>query len=107
MPSSLLPTTPSVPTEQPSPFMLPPLLDLTRADTLHSELQALVAQETDVKIDGSRVERVSTACVQLLVAARMMARAHGGTLALLAPSPVLSQAVQDLGLAAAMGMETA
>ena len=107
MPSSLPPPDPSLPANPSSFFMLPPLLDLTRADALHGELQTLVAHEADVTIDGSHVERVSTACVQLLVAARMMARAHGGTLALLTPSPVLSQAVHDLGLATAMGMEAA
>jgi anti-anti-sigma regulatory factor len=78
---------------------LPPVLDLACAEDLHQKLQEACAQDGPVTLNGAAVERVSTACLQLLVAAAISARARGLAFALHAPSPVLRAAVEDLGLA--------
>ncbi len=89
------------------PLALPPMLDLTRADALHGELRDRIAQDAAVRIDASAVELASTACMQLLVAAAVAARARGRTFEILAPSRMLSDAARDLGLAACLGLAVA
>jgi anti-anti-sigma regulatory factor len=84
---------------------LPPSLDLTRADALRSELLACLARGGPLQIDGSAVDRVSTACVQLLVAASVSVRERGGIFELAMPSAVLRHAIRDLGLAPCLGTE--
>jgi chemotaxis protein CheX len=84
---------------------LPASLDLTLADTLHHSLLERIANERPLAIDGSEVERVSTPCVQLLVAASASARAHGLPFRIVSASQILSDAARDLGLSRALGLE--
>jgi chemotaxis protein CheX len=89
------------------PLHLPEALDLTRADALHGALQTRIAQDGLLRIDGSAVSQVSTACMQVLVAAAVTVRGRGRTFALVSPSSVLRDAAGDLGLAAVLGLEAA
>jgi Anti-anti-sigma regulatory factor (antagonist of anti-sigma factor) len=52
-----------------------------------------------IVLDGSRVERVDTAALQLLVLFRRELHAHGGTLRWLGTSDALNEAAGLLGLA--------
>ncbi len=82
-------------------LMLPPVLDLTCAESLHDDLQACMthgAVHGAVRVDGSAVERVGTACLQLLAAAAVTVRAQGREFNLLTPSEPLLHAVRDVGL---------
>ena len=83
---------------------LPPVLDLIRADALHAELQACMSRDEALRIDGSAVELVSTACLQVLVAAARAAQARERTFELMSPSHILGNAARDLGLAACLGL---
>ena len=56
-------------------------------------------------IDGSDVERVSTSCLQLLVAAILSARSRQLSVAVVKPSQILSEAIQDLDFGRTLGME--
>jgi anti-anti-sigma factor len=82
-------------------------LDLTSADALQEILRAHVAGTADLVIDGRDVSRISTACLQLLVAAAASARSRGGSFRIAAHSSVLVDAIHDLGLGRALGMEDA
>ena len=88
-------------------FNLPQSLDLTAADRLHATLQGMVARDCAVLLDGSGVERASTVCLQLLVAASAASRGRGLAFRVASPSASLRNAAQDLGLCAALGMEAA
>jgi anti-anti-sigma regulatory factor len=79
---------------------LPPVLDLAGAEDLHQKLQEICAHDGAVALNGQAVERVSTACLQVMVAAGIAARGRGLPFALHAPSLVLRAAIDDLGLAA-------
>ncbi len=81
----------------PRTLVLPSVLDLAAAETLHRRLLEHGAQAGGVVLDGSTVERVSTACLQLLAAA-----ARAAPLTLAAAAPALRAALDDLGLAALM-----
>jgi chemotaxis protein CheX len=78
---------------------LPALLDLTAAEPLHRTLLDRVRAGDPLVVAGEAVERVSTAAVQVLLAAAADARARGNTFRLRDPSPVLTDALADLGVA--------
>jgi chemotaxis protein CheX len=108
MPSTGARSTPRQMPEKPAAALcLQSSLDLTRADSLHATLITSFEQDGPLTIDGSTVERVSTACIQLLVAAALKARDHDRPFSLHKPSAVLAQAVRDLGLASFLGLEPA
>jgi chemotaxis protein CheX len=79
-------------------LVLPSLLDLTAAETLcRSFLERLSAFDSIV-IEGAEVDRVSTAAIQVLLAAAEDARSRGISFQLNEPSEALADALSDLGL---------
>ena len=83
----------------PEPILLSSTLDLLAAGPLHTQLCEALNDNRALELDGSKVDRVSTACLQLLVSAATTARRSGGSLVVKEPSPVLYQALLDLGFA--------
>jgi len=75
-------------------------LDVTAAAALLQQLQPLLKARRQVVIRGDAVERASTAAIQLLLAADAALVARDGRLVLADPSPVLCEALTDLGLEA-------
>ena len=107
-PSERIPSTAAVPSAADGQVLtLPASLDLTWADALHRELQERIGHDVALLIDGRDVDRVSTPCVQLLVAGALGARAHNLAFHITAASAVLAGAISDLGLGPVLGMETA
>jgi chemotaxis protein CheX len=91
-----------------APFQaLPPVLDLAYAERLQQSLQDVCTRESPLVVNGQAVERVSTACLQVLIAAARAARMHDREFRLQSPSPALSAAIEDLGLAHFFGGEPA
>ena len=78
--------------------LLPTSLDLLGAKSLCHQLQAKVVSAQPILLDGSRVERISTPCIQILIAALKSAEARGTPFRLSNPSNVLAEALVDLGL---------
>ncbi|PWC39150.1 STAS domain-containing protein [Azospirillum sp. TSO35-2] len=79
---------------------LPSDLDLPMAQPLLDSLRAGLAASADVTVQADQVERISAACVQALVVAARDAAERGAAFTVAAPSEVLSEACEDLGLAA-------
>jgi anti-anti-sigma regulatory factor len=84
---------------------LPPSLLLPDAETLLNDMRAMVSHDGPVCIDGRDADRISTACIQVLAAAALTVRQSGRTFSVIAPSPALRRAVQDLGLSATFTFE--
>ena|ERR1700761_1160103 len=82
---------------------LPGQLDLTAAEPLHRTLLDRVRTGDPLAIDGSVVERVSTAAIQVLLATAAEARLRGTPFQLLNPSSELTDALVDLGVASQLG----
>ena len=80
------------------PILLSTSLDFLAAGPLCTQLRERLNATPSVELIGDKVERVSTACLQLIVCASASARQRGGAVTLKSPSPVLSQALLDLGL---------
>ncbi len=92
-------------TQADAAMCLPAMLDLTAADGLHAQIVDRIGRDGALLLDGRDVVRVSTPCLQVLLAAGLRARAAGQPFALQAASAVLHDAVRDLGLLEAMRME--
>lgn len=85
-------------------LILPPISDLTYAAELKGHLQAAVAAGEGLEIDASEVQRISTPCVQVLVAgARAFAEAGGPGLRFARASAAFSDTVTGLALCKALG----
>ncbi|MGQ9366745.1 STAS domain-containing protein [Azospirillum sp. ST 5-10] len=78
---------------------LPGDLDLAMAQPLLDGLRAGFAKAGTVVVQAEAVERLSTACLQALLAASRHAADRGCRFAVERPSPVLVGACEDLGLA--------
>ena len=84
---------------------LPPLLDVAAAPALVNSLRQYAAATADgVLLDGKLVERVSTLCLQALLAIAQDTQVRGIQFQLRHPSPVLATAIADLGLASGLGL---
>lgn len=84
---------------EPTAIVLPPSLDLLGAEPLCRQLRTKVLSGEAVIVDGGQVERIATACVQVLVAAAKSAQSRSLSFRLLTPSTALTGALSDLGLA--------
>ncbi|CCD96264.1 conserved hypothetical protein; putative Sulphate transporter/antisigma-factor antagonist STAS [Bradyrhizobium sp. ORS 375] len=76
---------------------LPQMLDLTQAAQLRDEMIQL-ANAGDILLDASGVERMSTPCVQILLAAGRGARAANRSFRIMQASELFRTAIADLGL---------
>ena len=77
---------------------LPATFDLASADELHEACLEAVATQDSFHLEGQDVEKVSTACLQILVAADRKLENGGGAIVLEDPSQTLSDALRDLGM---------
>lgn len=76
---------------------LPASLDLTQAPIIREQLASLL-HGGDVALDAGAVERMSTPCVQVLLAAGRAAEAAQCTFQIINASSCFREAVADLGL---------
>ncbi|WP_431858371.1 STAS domain-containing protein [Azospirillum sp.] len=79
---------------------LPSDLDLAMAQPLTDSLRHGLGTSNDVLVHADAVERVSTACVQALLAASRHAGQSGQSFIIAKPSEALAEACDDLGLSA-------
>ncbi len=88
--------------EKASPILLPVVLDLMAApslrETLMTRMEALSGDKPCLVLDGRDVDRISTPCVQVLVAADLSLKDRGGSLAVAVVSDAFKQAMTRLGL---------
>ncbi len=79
---------------------LPSDLDLAMAQPLADALRHALSGSSPVEVQADAVERISTACIQALIAASRHAAGKGLTFVVARPSETLSETCDDLGLAA-------
>jgi chemotaxis protein CheX len=84
---------------KPQSFTLPREMDLLAAESLKTTLIGLLQQGGDCLLDGSRVERLSTPCIEVLVAAENAFSETQHSFHVSDPSPGLRDALESLGLA--------
>jgi anti-anti-sigma regulatory factor len=79
-------------------------LGIQDARVLHEKLGSVLTAAKTVVVDGSRVERLDAAIMQVLAVFARSARERGLALSWRSPSPVLQQAVRVLGFESIFGM---
>ncbi|GAB4510856.1 MAG: hypothetical protein Tsb0026_13290 [Sulfuricaulis sp.] len=79
-------------------------LGIRDARALHEKLGTVLAAATAVVLDGSRVERLDAAAMQVLAGFTRTARERGLALTWQNPSPVLQQAARVLGFESILEM---
>ncbi len=79
-------------------IQLPADLDLAMAGDLYEGLRRALETGDQIEIAADAVERVSTACIQTLLAASRQAGLTGRVLSITDASDVLQEACQSLGL---------
>jgi len=79
--------------------VLPQMLDLVQASHLRDDM-VRVAGETNTVLDAAAVERMSTPCAQILIAAGRAAQATGKSFKITNASDVFRAGIADLGLQA-------
>jgi len=80
-------------------FTLSRELDLLAAEALKNDLLKLLHADGDLLVDGSEVERVSTPCIEVLVAAAAAFGEGGRSFEISEPSPPLCESFEAVGLA--------
>jgi anti-anti-sigma regulatory factor len=82
----------------PRQLTLPAIGDTGAAPALHAALRTLVATPGDIALLAHEVDRIGTACAQVLLAAGLGLQRRGFALMLRGPSPAFRRAFVDLGL---------
>jgi anti-anti-sigma regulatory factor len=78
---------------------LPAVADLTQAGPLKQRLEQALSSGTGLTVDASAVQRVSSPCLQVLVAGvAAFAKAGGAALTISNPSEAFRETVSVLGL---------
>jgi anti-anti-sigma regulatory factor len=97
-----------IPISQRSKVALPPVLDIGATADLKRVLLEAAAAGGGVDVDASAVQRVTSPCLQILVAAAQdVAPEEGRRFRLHSVPQVLSEAIERLALAQALGMQEA
>lgn len=79
-------------------------LGIQDARMLHEKLGSVLTAAKAVVVDGSRVERLDAAIMQVLAGFARSARERGLVVSWQSPSPMLQQAVRVLGFEFILGM---
>jgi anti-anti-sigma regulatory factor len=79
-------------------------LGIRDARALYEKLNTVLAAATAIVIDGSRIERLDAAVMQVLAGFARAARERGLALTWHSPSPVLQQAARVLGFESILEM---
>jgi len=87
-----------------SSIELDEILDISHAANIHHQMQDWLAQGGDYVIDGSHVEHVDTAGVQLLLAFTRAVHRMGGAIHWQGTSAKLQAAIERLGVSRELGL---
>lgn len=74
------------------------MLDAGSATELHQALEKVLGKDDGLILDGGDVERISTASLQLILAASRYCDEHNNVFTLQNPSDTLCQGLTDLGM---------
>ena len=85
-------------------LILPAVADLPFAATLKAQIVEGLAVGKSMSIDGSGVQRISSPCLQVLVAGMNAFTASGAPFVIVGPSSALLETITTLGLSNALGL---
>lgn len=83
---------------------LEPTINIRNIESLKSQLDGVIDHQCNVTISANKVEKVDTACLQLLVAFNEKLKSNGFSMAIEDPSDEMSAVIKLLGLESALGL---
>jgi len=86
-------------------FVLPAILGMEQAASLKQDLVSLAAMSGPIELDGSAVQQIGTAPLQLLVALAQERKARSASMQWRSVSEPLQSAAATLGIASALGFK--
>lgn len=84
--------------------ILPAVLDLTKAADLKDCLMGAMTVTPNVSVDATALQRITTPCLQVFVAAARDLQSEGGSLSFSNIPDTMAQAVAILGLSSVLGL---
>lgn len=78
--------------------VLPAMLSINAAAELRKDLLHLLDGSGSIEVDASEVERITTPCIQVILAMEKSAASAGRKFRVIAPSEAFSDAFKTLGL---------
>lgn len=78
-------------------FVLPNVLSLGAAEQLRENLVQRLVLGSDITIDASQVDAITTPCMQVIISAGNTFEDAGSQVTIEAPSPAFIEAFNDLG----------
>jgi len=79
-------------------LVLPAIIDMNAALPLTKNITQMLQRDSQITIDASKVERITTSGIQVLIATHRELESTQGSLKLQKPSTVFCQAFDILGL---------
>lgn len=79
-------------------YVLESMLDIVSAEKLYRDIASIVDESESVCIDASRVSKISTPAIQILLSLDTFMESCAKSLELQSPSEAFLSAFQDLGL---------
>ena len=92
--------------ENNGPIVLDPVITIAEAAALKDRLLHYSNRKGEVRVDGSRVESVDTASLQVLLAFVRTLQGHGANVSWTGVSAALLNTAQLLGVAGQLGLRT-
>lgn len=83
---------------------LHPVMDLTTAAELKSALLSAIEKGAPIAVDAANVQRITTPCFQVLVAAAGDVQKAGGSMKFLNVPDVFREPAETLGLSGLLGL---
>lgn len=80
-----------------STFYLAKQIDISTVSTLCEELRRFLDMGKDIIFDASKVERITTPGLQLLIAITLQNKKNGNRVGVVRPSEALKKTISDLG----------
>lgn len=81
-----------------SALLLPGTLDIAAAEALHTSIKTALDGDGDLLVDAGDVDKLSSACAQIILAAALQLEADGRKLTIIKHSEVFSENFVLLGL---------
>ena len=81
-----------------------PNIDISDAEKLLEDLRATISAASEIEIDGSKVERIDTAALQLFVSFYLGCQQQGLNVTWVGVSAPMHKAAENLGLEQVLGL---
>ena len=81
------------------------VVDISKAESVYSDLEALLSGGGDIRINAENVDRIDTSVMQLIVSLKQALAEHGAQLLWESPSTAVVNTARLLGVQEVLGLQ--